>query len=143
MRAKERAYHFRAIARDVIEKIFEDGLPADEEAEVVTAITRQLLTNDGHAGVMTARGQFWLTVVDKADGGWECGVSHEAALSVLRVVRNDDLDADLIPDILHRLTVAQSAEFTSRQGKRMRLWINPKERKTGIEPVADAPESED
>jgi hypothetical protein len=29
MRASERAYHFRAIARDVIGKIFEGGLPAE------------------------------------------------------------------------------------------------------------------
>jgi hypothetical protein len=140
MRAGDRTYHFRAIAREVIGQIFEDGLPADEEAELVTAITRKLLTNDGHAGVMTTRGQFWLTVVEKAGGGSECGISHEAALSVLRLVR--DLDADLIPEILHRLTIAQSAEFTNRQGKRMRFWINPKERKTGIEPVADEPDSD-
>jgi hypothetical protein len=135
MRASDRAFHFRAIARSIIERVFEDGLPADEEAELITSITRQLLTNDGHAGLITGRGQFWVRVVQKPELPWEYGLNHVPEISVLRFMRDWDLDADLVPGILRRLTVAQSAEFTNRKGMRLRFWIDPKLRRTNIEPV--------
>jgi hypothetical protein len=133
MRASDRAYHFRAIAHTIIERAFEDGLPADEEAELVTSITRQLLTNDGHAGVLTERGQFWVTVIEKPDQHWEVGINHVPEMSIRPFVRDWDFDLELVPEILRRLSVAQSAEFTNRRGMRLRFWIEPKERKTNIE----------
>jgi hypothetical protein len=137
MRPNDRAFHFREIARDVIERVFEDGLPADEEAELVTSLTRQFLTNDGHAGILTARGQFWVTAVEKPDQQWEFGIRHVADLSVLRFIRDWDFDPGLVPEILRRLTVAQSAEFTNRKGMRLRFWVDPKGRRTNLEPVED------
>jgi hypothetical protein len=96
-----------------------------------------VLTKDGHAGVLTARGQFWVSVIAKPDRQWEVGFNHVSNLSVLRFIRDWDFDADLVPEILRRLSVAQSAQFTSRKGAGLRFWIEPKERKTNIEPAPD------
>jgi hypothetical protein len=135
MRPSDKAAHFRAIAQTVVDHAFPDGVPADEQAEIITSITRQLLTNDGHAGLMTARGQFWVKVVEKEDEKWEIGIGHVPEITVLRFMRQYDFDSEQVPEILHRLTVAQSAEFTNRQGVLYRFWVEPKERTTKIKKV--------
>jgi len=63
--------------------------------------------------------------------------NHVAEVSVLPFMRNWEVDAELLPEILHRLTVAQSAELTNRKGMRLRFWIDPKKRTTSIERVVD------
>jgi hypothetical protein len=126
----------RVIARDVLDRAFPEGLPPEADRELITSITRQLLTYNGHAGVVTGKGNFWVSVVDKPDDAVEVGMSHVPEVTVLRIVKSWDIDADLVPEILHRLTVAQSAEVTSRKGVRLRLWIEPAKRMTHVKRVA-------
>jgi hypothetical protein len=125
------------MAFGIIERVLESELPADEEAELITSITRQLMTYDGHAALFTGRGQFWVRAAKSADREWTIDINHNPNISVFQFIEKWEFDAHLVPDILRRLTVAQSAEFTNRKGMKLRFWVNPKSKRTNLARVVD------
>jgi hypothetical protein len=52
-----------------------------------------------------------------------------------QLTRDWKINPDDLPDILGKLNRGQSAEVTNGNGIPLRLWVNPKERSRGVEPL--------
>lgn len=128
----------RYIAGCEIDKLF-PGIGEERREEYVTAVVRQWLTNDRHAGLFTVAVNFWLSLVEQ---GTKVLVGLEVCPSNMRQVLGPwkVLEEDL-PEIVHQLTLAQSATFVNADGVMIRVRAEPKEHAFGFEEVRDeAPE---
>lgn len=134
-RDRRRARMLRKIAEDIVAQARLDeltGLPADD---VATSMMRQWLTFDGHATFLSEEVQVYFL---------ERPVRQQEKVSLTpmpigdwfrRIMRDWDFGNDQLDGILKQLNLGQSAEIKNRQGVRLRLWVNPKEKSKGIEPV--------
>ena len=116
----------RNIASQMIDEIL-PGLAPDRRRDYVTAITRQWITNECHAGVFTVAANYWLILEER-----------EGQILALRDVVVSDLPQNLLdlgiartelPDLLHQLTLAQSATITNEVGVTVKVRAIPKERR--------------
>jgi hypothetical protein len=99
--------------------------------EYATAVVRQWVTCDGRAAILTERFNHWLA---PEGGGERFTVSVDRTeTSIGRFAADWHIPADQIPELLHRLSVAQSAEFQSEDGLVLRLRVVPHERAIAIE----------
>ncbi len=124
----------RRIAGHEIDKLLPDLSPT-VRGEYATAVVRQCVTCAGHAAILTELANYWLTL-ESLDGQYRVGVG-ESETSIGRFVRDWRIPDDEISDLLHRLTVAQSAACESEDGLRLRLRVIPHERTVAIEQVED------
>jgi hypothetical protein len=135
MRKKKTNYQeLRRLASDYIEGLVEEGdiLPG-EKGDFTTSLVRQWLTYDGHATLFLDGQQVYLLL-------------DRSPLGKLRIMANVDplpwqkdlteqwkIDPQELPDIFDQLNRGQSADVTSDDGLPLRLWVNPKEGRRGVE----------
>lgn len=124
----------RRIAGHEIDKILPDLSP-EVRGEYATAVVRQWVTCAGHAAILTEHANYWLAL-ESMDGQYHVGAG-ESETSIGRFVDDWRIPDDQIPELLHRLTVAQSATCESEDGLRLRLRVVPHERTVAIEQVED------
>jgi hypothetical protein len=58
---------------------------------------------------------------------------------VERLQEDWKIDSEQIPEIIEQLNLGQGAEVLNTEGIPLRLWVNPKERSKGIEPLVKGP----
>jgi hypothetical protein len=124
----------RHIAACEIEKLF-PGVAPEAREEYVTSIVRQWVTNGLRAGVFSVAVNYWLHLVER-DGqvhaGLEvCPSNMRQTLGPWQVVERD------LPEIVHQLTLAQSATFVNADGVTVRVTADPKEHVFRFEEVKD------
>jgi hypothetical protein len=127
----------RKIAKDVVQQVTEDSLQPSEQDELVTSLLRQWLTYNGHAALLTWEGQTWIVLDREEKETTRVGLNQVAGSSVARLMARWDVEEELLPEILHRLNVSQSAEFPNRQQQRLRFWVSPIERTVHIEQLTN------
>jgi hypothetical protein len=126
------------IAQDSVHRVFHGKLSAEQERDLVTAIVRQWLTYEGHAALFTASDRFWLAVRANPQGGYTVTEQRNPGDPTAPFPRDWDFEAEQVPDIFHRLNLGQSAEFSNQRGQRLRLWVEPKERRLNLELLPEA-----
>jgi len=106
--------------------------------ELATSLVRQWLTNDGHAGLVTQSNHYWFRMI-RTDGGFEVGFDAQPPRFIDQL-RGADVAEEQIPGLLHELSLCQSAQCQTQDGKSIRLRMIARERTLLIEPVADEDE---
>jgi hypothetical protein len=129
----------RHLAEELLEEIAEaEGIPEGEWEDLATSLVRQWVSYDGNATLFLGGRQVYLVLGQTPLGkprvvplaapeGWLKELSREWK------VRPDDL-----PEALDHLNRGQSAEVVNADGVPLRLWVNPKEKTRGVEPLAKA-----
>jgi hypothetical protein len=128
---------FRHIAEDVVQRLLEAGLLfVGDEEDITTSLVRQWLTYGGHAILFLdgERVSFDLdqSRPDKLRLGQ--GVVPGTRELLERWQIDWKIDPEAWPDIFDQLNRGQSAEVINNDGVALRLWVNPNERKIGVEP---------
>lgn len=104
--------------------------------DLITSLVRQWLTYQRQATLVSREEQYYVILIE--DRNEIQGVNVEpfpASEWWDGSMRDWHFDEDQLEDALCQLNMGQSAEFENRDGIRVRVWTNPKERKKGIEPV--------
>lgn len=126
------------VMRNIAATVIEDLLPGLDPAthqEYVTAVVRQWLTNDGHAGVFTVPMNYWLRL---AEQGGEIAVGRgESESDLPHALRRRKIAEDELPEVLHQLTIAQSATFVNTDGVKMVVRVVPSLRRFEYEKAED------
>lgn len=126
----------RQLAENLLDSVAEDEeIPDDERNDCVTSLVRQWITYDGNATVFLGDQQIYL-VLGKTPLGQPCIVPAPALGRWTKQLTQDwKIDPDDFPDIFEQLNRGQSAEVINSDGVPLRLWVNPKERSRGVEPL--------
>jgi hypothetical protein len=122
----------RMIAEDVLRNISRGFLDPKDHADWVASIMRQWISYDGRAAVFTPTDRFWLRLIRKSDG-YKVEVTHKSGGPLEPFFKDWDVEPDLSPSILAELNLLQVAEFQNRAGQKLRLRVEPHERKVSIE----------
>jgi hypothetical protein len=126
----------RRIAEAIVEKISEDEEISESlHRDFVTSLVRQWITYDGHATLFIGEQQIYFVLGNTSLG--EYRIVPEPALPgwVSRVKEDWKLNPDELPEITEQLNRGQGAEVLNTEGIPLRLWVNPKEKSKGVEPL--------
>lgn len=126
----------RQLADDLFRRVAgDDEFPEGERADFVTSLVRQWITYDGNATLFLGDRQVYL-VLGRTPLGNPCVVPEPGLSGWVRELTEDwKVSPDDIPDILGQLNLGQSAEAVNGEGIPLRLWVDPKERGRGVEPL--------
>ena len=126
----------RQLADDLFRRATgDDEFPEDERADYVTSLVRQWITYDGHATLLLGDRQVYL-VLGRTPLGNPCIVPEPGLSGWVRELTEDwQISPDDIPGLIDQLNRGQSAEAVNAEGIPLRLWVNPKERGRGVEPL--------
>lgn len=136
---RKRKFNSRALRR-LAEELFQriagdDEFPESERADFVTSLVRQWITYDGNATLFLGERQVYL-VLGQTPLGHPCVVPEPGLYGWMRELTQDwKVSPDDLPDIIDQLNLGQSAETVNGDGIPLRLWVNPKERGRGVEPL--------
>jgi len=126
----------RQLAEELVQKFADDEpIPETEREDFVTSLVRQWITYDGNATFFVGDQQAYL-VLSTTPLGQPCIVPEPALPGWLNRLQEDwKIDCEQIPEILEQLNLGQGAEVVNTEGIPLRLWVNPKERSKGVEPL--------
>jgi hypothetical protein len=130
----------RQLAVEFLRKIAQDEeFPEGEREEYVTSLVRQWSTYDGNA-MLLFDDQIMSLVLSRTPLGQLCVVPQPGIPGWIKIVREAwKINPEEFPEILEQLNLRQSAEATNADGIPLRLWVNPKERRAGVEPLVEMP----
>lgn len=132
--------------RSLAEGLF-DGLAAEgrilqaEKDDFVTSMVRQWITFDGNATWFFGEEQIYFVHRHTPLGKplLETKPGQPGWFAEMR--RDWRIDLEEFPGIVEQLNRGQGAEVTNTEGVPLRLWVNPRERSSGVEPLAAHPRS--
>jgi hypothetical protein len=126
----------RQLAEGLLQHMDPEGeLPEDEREALVTSLVRQWITYDGNATVFVGERQTYL-VLGQTPLGKPCIVPEPALAGWVKQLSRDwEISPDDLPEVLDQLNRGQSAEVINSSGIPLRLWVNPRERSRGVEPL--------
>lgn len=137
-----RAYSrkLRQLAENLLREMAgEDEIPQTEQDELVTSLVRQWLTYDGNAALFFGEQQIYFSL-GMTPLGKPCVVPEPELPGWLQRLSDDwKIGSEALPGVIEQLNRGQSAEVDNSDGIPLRLWINPKERRRGIEPLVKQP----
>jgi hypothetical protein len=131
---KTRENPLRNMARSALEQVFSDLSPKTQD-ELETAIVRQWITYDGHAGVCSVLRNAWFKLVKEGDGyhvGRTVCESRVPGLLRARGAREEEY-----PALIHRANLSQRAEFVGGDGQVWSLTIDPRERRVTVSKIGE------
>jgi hypothetical protein len=124
---------YHRIASRELEQLFAGDLPADELEELAASVTRQWLRHDGHACLFPSpEQQFVLTLTEREDGNALLEIG-EAAVQLGTVLRSLGVPPELDWEVISRTNLHQDVEFEAVDGRRCRLWHDPRTRLFHVE----------
>lgn len=130
----------RQLAEEFLQKIADDQeIPSGEHGDFVTSLVRQWMTYDGNATFFVGEDQIYLTVGKTPLGNYSI-IPQPSPPGWLDCLVDDwKINPEELPGILEQLNLGQGAETTNAEGIPLRLWVNPKERSQGVEPLVKRP----
>lgn len=140
MSKKSRSHQLRQLAENLLRDVArEEEVPQEEQEEVVTSLVRQWLTYDGNAALFVGDQQVYLSL-GTTPLGKPCVVPVPAPPGWLRRVSEDwKISSEELPEVAAQLNRGQSAEVVNEEGVPVRLWVDPRERRRGVEPRIQQP----
>ena len=130
----------RRIAESLLQEIAEsETIFEAERGDLATSLVRQWITYDSKATLFIGEQQIYLALAKNVAGG--IGILREAFRHGWTNTLTQDwkIDPEEFPDIFGQLNRGQSAEVINSEGIPLRLWVNPKERTNGVEPLVKQP----
>jgi hypothetical protein len=124
------------IAADVLRNASRGFLDPQDHPDWVASIMRQWASYDGHAAVFTSTDKFWLKLTRKAEG-YNVKVQHNAGCAITPFLADWNCDPAMVPRLITSLNLLQVVEFENREGRRLRLRVEPHERRVSLEQVED------
>jgi hypothetical protein len=110
-------------------------IPEGERQDLATSLVRQWLTYGGRATLFFGECQVYL-VLGKTPLGRRCVHPEPAPPGwIKQLTRRWNVSPADLPDVIDRLNRGQSAEVVTSDGIPLRLWVNPKEKSRGVEPL--------
>lgn len=133
---KSHSRKIRELAEDLFAQLSADAdFPDDERADFVTSLVRQWITYDGNATFLLGDRQIFLKLA-RTPLGKLTVVTEPGPSGWMRMLVQDwKLEIDDILELNEQLNRGQSAEAINGDGVPLRLWVNPKERIRGVEPL--------
>jgi hypothetical protein len=130
----------RQLAEELLDQIPDEmEVSESERQDYVTSLVRQWITYDGNATLFTDEHQVYL-VLGKTPLGKPCVVPEPGLPGWMNQLTQDwKINPDDLPCIIDQLNRGQSAEVTNADGIPLRLWVNPKEKSRGVEPLVKEP----
>jgi hypothetical protein len=125
----------RKIAEHELDQCFH-GLSPLTRDELVTSLVRQWIGNDGNAVIVTRDFHFWFRM-KKLDDGQTQVVRDREPQTFVDHMRKSRVIEEQIPDLLHELSVRQSAECVTDYGQKIRLRVDPGKPMFFVELVLD------
>jgi hypothetical protein len=135
-KAEIKSRELRRLAEALLDEIAGDeDLPGGPRDDWATSLVRQWLTYQGHATLFLAEEQVYLDL-GRTPLGKPCVLPEPAGHGWVRQLARDwKLHPDDLPEVLDQLNRGQSAEVVNSDGVPLRLWVNPRERRRGVEPL--------
>jgi len=129
----------RHLAEELLDEIAEDeAIPEGEWEDLATSLVRQWVSYDGNATLFLGGRQVY-PVLGQTPHGKPCVVPLAAPEGWLKQLSRDwKVRPDDLPEVLDQLNRGQSAEVVNGDGVPLRLWVNPREKSRGVEPLAQA-----
>jgi hypothetical protein len=126
----------RRLDEDLLRTLGEEGgLPPGERGDLATSLVRQWVTYDGHACLFLV-GQVIYFDLGRTPLGKPRLAPEPGLPGWLDVLTRDwKIEPDDLPGIFDQLNRGQGAEVTNAEGVPLRLWVNPRERSRGVEPL--------
>jgi hypothetical protein len=126
----------RQLAHELFDEIAaHGGIQEEQREEFATSMVRQWITYDGNATLLVEDQQVYL-VLAKTPLGKPSIVPEPALPGWMNCLREDwKISPDDLPEVIEQLNRGQSAEVVNGDGIPLRLWVNPKERTKGVEPL--------
>ncbi|MBO0699152.1 MAG: hypothetical protein J2P46_12215 [Zavarzinella sp.] len=117
------------------------GLPDEvltsPRRDLATSLVRQWLTNDGQAALFLGSDLHFLRArVSGPTTASVEGMKVDARAWNRHAMRDWDIDPDVWNEGMRQLNLGQSAVIETRRGESLRLWVNGRERRRGIEPLS-------
>jgi hypothetical protein len=140
MAKKTHSRKLRQLAENLLREMAgEEEIPQTQQDELVTSLVRQWLTYDGNAALFFGDQQIYFPL-GVTPLGKPC-VFPEPALSgwLHRLSKDWKICPEELPAVVEQLNRGQSAEVNNGDGVPLRFWVNPKERRRGIEPLVKQP----
>jgi hypothetical protein len=129
----------RHLAEELLEEIAEaEGISEAEWEDLATSLVRQWVSYDGNATLFLGGRQVYL-VLGQTPLGKPCVVPLAAPEGWLKQLSREwKVRPDDLPEVLDQLNRGQSAEVVNAEGVPLRLWVNPREKSRGVEPLTEA-----
>jgi hypothetical protein len=126
----------RRLAEDLLQSLPGDELiPEVERGDLVTSLVRQWITYDGNATLFVGEQQVYLAL-GKTPLGKPCVVPEPAPYGWTNRLKEDwKISPDDLPEVLDQLNRGQSAEVINGDGVPLRVWVDPREKSRGVEPL--------
>ncbi len=100
---------------------------------------RQWITYDGNATLFIGERQLYL-VLGKAPIRSVYVIPERSPASWMnQLIQDWKISRDELPLLIGQLNLGQSVETINRDGLPIRLWVNPKEKSKGVEPLVQQP----
>lgn len=129
-----KSFELRQVAQKVLQELNQNPSLASLNREgLETSLVRQWLTYQGTAALHLGHDLYFLSLVFSPLGAYsvQTQANRDSWIKALREdwkVREEDL-----PAMIDRLNVGQSAEVVNQAGVRIRWWVNPREKTSGVE----------
>src|ERR1700676_2247073 len=136
---KIRSRALRQLAVQLLQEIAEGEILPAEREDLATSLVRQWITYEGNATRFVGQQQVNLILAKTVAG--TCRIVSNPGLAAWMNRLNQDwkISPEEFPDIFWQLNRGQSVEVTNSEGIPLRLWVNPKERSMGVEPLVKEP----
>lgn len=130
----------RQLAKELVQVLAEEGeVEEDQQADLATSLVRQWITYDGNATLFLGEQQVYI-VLGKTPLGKPHPIPDAAPPGWLKRISGDwKIDPHDLPDIIEQLNRGQSAEVANGEDIPLQLWVNPRERSKGVEPLVKRP----
>lgn len=129
----------RQLAREFLSGLAEEEfVPESQRDDLERSLVRQWITYDRNAALLVDRRLLWL-VTDCTPLGRLRVVATSGDMGWDRLMEDWKIEEDQLPEARNQLNLGQSAELTNSDGVQVRLWIDPKMRGHGVEPLGEQP----
>jgi hypothetical protein len=138
---KSRSLTLRHLAEDLLHSLIElDVIRESDLADLATSLVRQWITYDGNATLFLGERQLYL-VLDKTLLGKPCLIPEPALPGWTKgLLRDWKIQPEDLSEVFDQLNRGQSAEVVNADELPLRLWVDPRQRSKGVEPLAAEPD---
>jgi hypothetical protein len=126
----------RQLAEELLDKLAQDeDVGEDDRQDFATSLVRQWISYDGHATMFLGGQQFYFEL-GRTPLGKPCINPEAGKYGWMNRLKEDwKIGPDDLLEVLDQLNRGQSAEVVNSEGIPLRLWVDPKEKSRGVEPL--------
>ena len=130
----------RQLAEQFLQEISDDEvLSGADHQELATSLVRQWITYDGNATLFIGDRQIYLTLAMTSLGQLRLVPVAGVHDWLNQVIQDWKLDTEELPEIIGQLNRGQSIEVVDHDGLPLRLCVDPKEKRNGVERLVKEP----